>query len=170
MKLIILAGVIITFASIGFQVKNKYVKQKEFLIFLESFLNYLYINISIYKNNLDEIINNYLIQQNIKNAKYIKFILKNDNLKRFDEKLLNDYIYNEELKNQINIYFNGLGKGTIQSECENSKYILACVKSNIEKTNEDIKQKGDLYFKIWLAIGVVVDIILWWLYEYFSFI
>lgn len=150
------------FGYIGFEIKRKFIKQKDFLLFIESFLNYLYLNISIYKNNLDEIINNYLIQQNNKNAKYVDFLLKNNNLKRFDEKFYETLIYKEEIKYQLNAYFFKLGKGSVESECENAKGMISFIKNEIAKTNDDIKQKGDLYFKIWLAIGVVVDIILWW--------
>lgn len=161
MKIFLLSLVLLMFGYIGFEIKRKFIKQKDFLLFIESFLNYLYLNISIYKNNLDEIINNYLIQQNNKNAKFVSFLLKNNNLKRFDEKFHETLIYKEEIKYQLNAYFSNLGKSSVESECENTKGMISFVKNEIAKTNDDIKQKGDLYFKIWLAIGVVVDIILW---------
>ena len=161
MKLFLLSLILFMFGYIGFEVKRKFIKQRDFLLFIDSFLNYLYLNISIYKNNIDEIINNYLIQQNNKNAKYVNFLLKNDNLERFDKKFYDTLIYNDDIKYQLETYFSNLGKSSVESECENVKSLISLVKNEIRKTNDDIKQKGDLYFKIWLAIGVVVDIILW---------
>ena len=76
MRLLIFSLIIMFSGLIGYEIKKRYLEQKRFLIYLRSFLDYFQLNISIYKNNISEIINNYLIQQNNKNAKYDKIFLK----------------------------------------------------------------------------------------------
>lgn len=161
MRLVVFVTIILLFGFIGYEIKRKYIEQKEFLKFFKSFLDYFYLNISIYKNNISEIINNYLIQQNNKNAKYVKIFQKNNNLYEINKKIINDYIYSDELKLILDSYLNGIGKSDIKSECEKTKAVLKSVDIHLEKTTEDIKSKGDLYFKICLVIGVVVVIVLW---------
>lgn len=161
MKLFFEILVVFLFGLIGFGVKYKYIAQKEFLLFIKNFVEFLEINILIYKDNIDEIINSYLIQQNNKNAKFVNFFRKNDILSRFDEKLIQIQIYNANIKNYLIAYFSNIGKGNQESEIQNAKHILKIIESGIDKTNEEIKTKGDLYFKIWLAIGVAAGVIIW---------
>ncbi len=170
MKIVVFVVIIILFGLIGFEIKRKYIEQKNLLFFLRSFIDYLNINILLYKNDISEIINNYLIRQNNKNAKYNHLFQKNNILTQFNEKLIHDYIFDYDMKLSLIGYFNNLGNSDIENECAKAKSILVQIDNVIEKTNEDIKQRGDLWFKIWLALGVVVVIVLWWGYEYFNFI
>ena len=39
-----------------------------------------------------------------------------------------------------------------------------------KRLNNDIRFKGDLYFKILLAVGAVLAILIWWLYGSFCVI
>lgn len=161
MKLIIFGLIILLFGALGYQVKLKYKKQKETLQELKKFLEFLHLNISIYKNNIDEIIKMYLIQQNNKNAKLVNNFLKNNKLRVFDTKNTELNLYNENAKLAIKTYFDNLGKGDLKSECDNCKSLLSQLEIWIKETEVDLKIKGDLLFKIMLAIGVVVVIILW---------
>ena len=103
----------------------------------------------------------YLIQQNNKNAKLVNNFLKNNNLSVFDTKNTELNLYNENAKLAIKTYFDNLGKGDLKSECDNCKSLLSQLEIWIKETEVDLKIKGDLLFKIMLAIGVVVVIILW---------
>lgn len=170
MKVVLLLVIIFVFALIGFQVKCKYIYQKEMLNYIKSFVEFYELNISIFNNNIVEIINNYIIQQNNKNAKFDKIFLKNNNLYRFNEKLCEIYIYDKDINFAVKSYFDNIGNSNKESECEKNKQFLKLLNSWINKTNEEIKQKGDLQFKLWLAVGVVISIVLWWLYEYICFI
>lgn len=161
MKYITLFLILIICGLVGLCVKNKYKKQKEMLEFLSVFLDYLYLNISLYKNNINEIINNYKIQQNNKNAKFVKLFQNSNNLRLIDEDFLKLYIYNKEYLVSIKLFFDTLGTGIKDDECEKIKQLNSLLKSYILKTNDDIKNRGDLSFKIILAIGVVIDIVLW---------
>lgn len=161
MKLIIFGLIIISFGALGYQLKLKYKKQKETLLELKSFLEFMHLNISIYKNNIDEIIKMYLIQQNNKNAKYINNFLKNNILGENNTKNIENNLYNENIKLAINTYFSNLGKSDLKGECDKCNSLLGQLECWIKETENDLKTKGELFFKIMLAIGVVVVIILW---------
>lgn len=161
MKLFVFVLIIFIFGVIGYEIKKKYIEQKNCLIFFKELFEYIHLNISIYKNNVVEIINNYLIMQKNKNAKYINIFPKNNKIIEINQKNLNNIIFDNDLTNIIKTYFDNLGKTNIDGECEKLKAILDVINGYILKTNTDIKSKGDLYFKIILAIGIVIVIILW---------
>ena len=61
MRLCIFASIIFLSGLVGFEFKKKYVEQRNFLEYLREFLDYVVLNISVYKNDMSEIINNYLM-------------------------------------------------------------------------------------------------------------
>ena len=156
MRIVIFGLIILASGLIGYEFKKKYIEQKEILEFFKNLFEYIYLNISVYKNNISEIINNYLIQQNNKNAKYFKIFLKKDNLYEFDKKIIDTYIYNQDAKLTVNSYIDMLGSENIESECVKLKGVLSCVESYLKITSNELRQKGDLWFKICLVVGVVV--------------
>lgn len=161
MKLVLMICIVFISGFIGLMIKNKYKEQTEFLIFIKSFLEFAKINISLYKNNTDEIINNYIIQHNNKNAKFIHLFQKFNNLSQFDEKIIDVYVFDKYINLQIKNYFKELGNSKREFECEKINYIEMVVNEAIAKTRDELKTKGDLYFKLSIAIGVVVDVIIW---------
>lgn len=161
MKKIIYILIIFFSGVIGFEIKRKYVEQRNLLVFLKSLFEYMLLNISFYRNNTHEIINNYLIMQKNKNAKYAKLFKKNDNFIVFNKEYFKNYNYKKELNEPIISYFNNLGIANIDLECANLKKMISYTDDNILKLNEEIKVKGDLYFKISLALGIVLVIMLW---------
>lgn len=160
MKILIIFCVVCC-GIIGFIVKNRFVMQVKFLMWYKTFLENLLLNISIYKNNLTQIINNYLIMQNNKNAKFVNFFQKKDNLQAFNTKILDDYVLPEEWRMQISAFVNELGKADVLIECEKIKGNINFISQCIQDSEKDVKEKGDLYFKIWLAIGIILGVILW---------
>ena len=161
MKFVIFGIIVILAGLIGFEIKRKYVEQKDFLEFLISFLNYSHMSISVYKTNIDEIINNYLIQQKNKNAKYTNIFTKCTKNYTINQQKIEKYIYDNELGLRLTAFFEMFGKMNLEEECVNIKSILKIIEVYSKKTTEEIKTKGDLYFKISLIIGVVVVILLW---------
>lgn len=161
MKFLVLFLILIVSGLMGLLIKNKYKNQKEILEFISNFLDYLYLNISIYKNNIIDIINNYKIQQKNKNAKYVNIFQNLNNIQLFNENFVKNYFYNIDYFDQIKLFFNSLGTNIKEEECEKIKQLNETIKGYIIKTNEDVKTKGDLYFKLCLTLGVVIDIILW---------
>lgn len=161
MKYFCVVVIIFCFGFYGYANKIKYVKQKEFLIFIRNFLEYLYLNISIYKNNLTEIINSYKIQQINKNAKFDDFFQNNDNFSKFNEKIINKYIYDSLSLTILKELFLDLGKANKEIECEKIKNVVKFLEKEIEETEVDVKVKGDFSFKILLCLGLLISIIIW---------
>jgi len=161
MRLLIFGLIIIFSGLVGFEIKKRYIEQKRFLNYIRNFLEYFQLNISIYKNNINEIINNHLIQQNNKNAKYSKIFLKKHNLYSFNMENINQYIYNTDLKTSFKLFIDNIGKLDEFGEKEKIINIKNLIDAEINKTTEEIKNKGDLYFKLCLAIGVVLVLIIW---------
>lgn len=161
MRNLIFTLIISLFGIIGYEVKRKYIEQQKALQALIEFINYLHVNIKVYKNNLCEIIDNYLIMQKNKNAKYVNIFIKNNNIIQINEKLLNNYIFNADVRYNIISYFKEFGRSELSDECVKSKHIINLLESEVVKTREEIKSKGDLYFKCILAFGVVLVIVLW---------
>ena len=161
MRIFILVFIAIIFGIVGYEIKRKYIEQKNMIQFMKSFVEFLHINISVYKNDIQEIINNYIIQQNNKNAKYVNVFQKNNNFSAINVKILEKYILKEDLKYIIISYFQNLGMADIDCECEKSKKLLMKLDGFLTEANDDIKLKGDLYFKLTLAIGVAFIVVLW---------
>lgn len=161
MRVYIYFLIILIFGLIGYEIKRKYIEQKNTLLFFKSFIEYLKLNITLYKSNIDEIINNYKIMQNNKNAKYVNLFLKNSNLNANIVKNINKCIIEKDVKYLIETYFFNLGKENIDGENKKAETILKSINDSLLRINKEIKTKGDLYFKLMLALGIVVVILLW---------
>ena len=170
MRVYVYFFIIIIFGLIGYEIKRKYIEQKNILLFFKSLIEYLKLNITLYKSNVDEIINNYKIMQNNKNAKYVNLFLKNNNFNANIIKNSNNCFNDKDTKNLIETYFFNLGKEDIVGENKKAEVILKSINDSLAKINKEIKTKGDLYFKLMLALGVVMVVLLWWIYECFYFI
>lgn len=170
MRVYVYFFIIIIFGLIGYEIKRKYIEQKNILLFFKSLIEYLKLNITLYKSNVDEIINNYKIMQNNKNAKYVNLFLKNNNFNANIIKNSNNCFNDKDTKNLIETYFFNLGKEDIVGENKKAEVILKSINDSLAKINKEIKTKGDLYFKLMLALGVVMVVFLWWIYECFYFI
>ena len=163
MRIYLLILIIVIFGVFGYEIKRKYLEQKNTLIFLKSFIEFLRINMSVYKNNIQEIIINYKIMQNNKNAKYVNYFLKNNKIDEENIKNICDKLIEKDFKIMLELYFGHLGSESVESESKKTENILSVLNEYIIKSNEDVKNKGDLYFKILLVCGIVLVILLWWI-------
>lgn len=125
---------------------------QEILAYIEFYDN----NISLFKENLIEINNRYIITQKNKNAKQYCFI-ENYVIKHNK----NIEIFNENDNRIINDYLSGIGKNEYEFEKEKNKSILNFLNKLQEKTKEEVKTKGELGAKIIVAIGAVLAILVW---------
>ena len=130
----------------------KLVIVQEILAYIEFYDN----NISLFKENLIEINNRYIIMQKNKNAKQYCFI-ENYVIKHNK----NIEIFNENDNRILNDYLSGIGKNEYEFEKEKNKNILNFLNKLQEKIKEEVKTKGELGAKIIVAIGAVLAILVW---------
>ena len=161
MKIIFLILILILFCAIGYLFKEKYKKQKLILEHIDDFLMFYKSKIVISKNNIVEIINEYKIMQNNKNANLQNIFQNNNNLFNFNENLAKRYIFDEKLLKIIVDYFENIGAGNQNFEIEKINSFSKIIKEYLNKTSQEIKTKGEISFKISIALGLVVLIILW---------
>ena len=161
MKILMEVCVIFLFGYVGFQYKKSFKEKEKCLVCLLDYVRFLDSNISLFKNNIIEIINNYKIMHKNKNANYINFVKNNDSKIKINEDILNNKIKNNEIVYYIVNALNNLGMGEYEQEKEKLKKIELFLENEINKANKESHEKGELYFKIFLAIGTVVGICLW---------
>jgi len=161
MKYILIISIVVIFGYVGFKQKQKIIKQK---ILIENIIEYITFydsNLSVFKTNLFEINSKYIIMQNNKNANNISFITKNAGLFEYNYNFLKKSLSNLMELNLIIRYFENIGKLDYDTEKEKSNEILRVLSTTKQKLNDEIKSKGDLYFKLLLSIGAVIAIVIW---------
>lgn len=162
MKICLVIIIIVLFGIIGILYKRKLEDEYYFLKYIQDFNNYFSSNVVLFKNNIVEIIDNYIIMQKNKNANFCNLFLKNGNIYEFNEKILKSYISSNDTKELIKLYFKNLGKNEYSFEKEKLNEFNVILKQKIDESYNNLKNKGDLYFKLLLAIGAIIGILLWW--------
>lgn len=170
MKILFVIFIIIIFGIFGILYKRKLELEYLFLKYIQSFNNYFSSNVVLFKNNIVDIIDNYKIMQKNKNANFDNLFLKNGNIYEFDEKILKCYISNNDTVQVIKLYLESIGKNEYYFEKEKLNEFNIFIKQKIEQSYNNLKNKGDLYFKLLLAVGAVIGILLWWFYGSFNII
>ena len=161
MKIILILSIVIIFGLIGYMYKTKLNNEYLFLKYIYGFHEYYVSNISLFKNNIIEIIDKYIIMQNIKNAKYNKLFLKNNNIYKFDKDFMQNYISNKTTLEMIYNYFCIIGTCEYEYEKEKNYEFKKLISRAIDSAENKIKTDGNLYFKLLLALGAVLAILLW---------
>lgn len=161
MKILMEVCVIFIFGYVGFQYKKSFKEKERCLVCLLDYVRFLDSNISLFKNNVVEIINNYKIMHKNKNANYINFLKNNNSKIQIDENILKLKIKNNETVYFIANTLNNFGVDELEHEKEKLKKLELFIENEITKANKETKEKGGLYFKIFLAVGAVVGICLW---------
>jgi len=161
MKYILIIVLVVLFGYFGYSKKQKIIIQYKFINFLKDYISFYDSNISVFKNDLIKINQDYIIMQNNKSAIKEFIIIKNANKYEFDiDYLENTLLYSSE-KMLLKKYFQTIGKSEYNDEKLKNKEIIIILNELSKKIEIDIKQKGDLGFKLMLAIGAVISIILW---------
>lgn len=161
MKYILIISLLFLFGYIGYNKKQKIISQYKFINFLKDYISFYDSNISVFKNDLIKINQDYLIMQNNKNAINEFILIKNANKYEFNiDYLENMLLYNSE-KMLLKKYFQTIGNSEYDNEKLKNKEIIIILNELSKKIEIDIKQKGDLGFKLMIAIGAIISIILW---------
>lgn len=159
MKILIVVLVMFCSGFVGYIVKSKYLSQLNLIKDMLDFLSLYKANLSFYHENLHEIILKYNINQKNKDTKNTLFQLNNGifvpNYNIFSK------IYNSDIVNLSKDYFSSLGSVDLFNENEKLDKFQKVLEVAYENTKVDLKQKGELWFKICLAVGAVIAIIIW---------
>ena len=168
MKIVLVISINLFFALVGYYYKNKIKKEIDVLEFLKDFISFYETNLVLYKNDIHEIFNNYKITQKNKNAKQLNIFENNDNYLKINEENLKEYVSNEYTNGLIIKYFSSIGMSDYLFEKEKLLNFKNVLSNKIIVLEKELKEKGGLFFKIMLAIGMVLSILIWWKYGYFN--
>ncbi len=159
MKIFLVLLTMLIFGTIAYKYKNKFKLKLNTILIIIDYINYYETNINFFRESLFNINSNYIIMQENKNAKNNIFKLKSNTL------LINyDYLirlFKSDEISIINKYFEEMGNREYNEEKIKNDNILKFLTSLKEKTKDDLKTNGEMWFKIILMIGVIVSIIIW---------
>ncbi len=170
MKIILIILIISLSGITGFCIKNKYVKQLQIYQILINFFEYYLTSISIFKNNIQEIILNYKLINKNKNALYDNIFKNNDNLFQINKEFIFENINEKETKLILETTINSMGSANIEIEEDKIKSLITFLNKKKQQAEEKVNKEGNLYFKLSLAAGAVISIIIWWVYGCYNFI
>ncbi len=134
------------------------------------FESYVNSNISLFKNNIVDIISKFKSSQNKSREKFNKIFECQNNIFVFNEAELAKFGVTKEAQGVIAGYLNELGKNEYEFEKEKNKNFEVYIKSQLGQAKKVYDEKGSLYFKLLLLLSAVICIIIWWYYGCFNFI
>lgn len=161
MKILLVILIVVLSGWVGYRYKLKHIKQLNALKEILNYSNYIKDNLTLFKNNIEEININYINMHKNKNANNIQINQNNVNNMQNYLQILQKDIFELELKMLIQNYFNQIGKSEYEFEFDKIKNFIAVIENKIKIAEENKKQKGDLYFKLSLAVGVVIGVLIW---------
>ena len=161
MKILLVILIVALSGWVGYRYKLKYIKQLNALKEILNYSNYIKDNLTLFKNNIEEININYINMHKNKNANNIQINQNNINNVQNYLQILQKDIFEFELNILIQNYFNQIGKSEYEFEFDKIKNFISVIENKIKIAEENKKQKGDLYFKLSLAVGVVVGVLIW---------
>lgn len=146
MKVVISVSILLLSVIISSKLSFHYKQRQDFLENLLDFLEYLYQKVSIERQPLSKVISSY-------NG--------DESANIFDINVLNElsYMEKDELVD-INRFINNFGKSTGEIEKKRLKVFIEKVQENLEKAKEDKKKFVPLYFKLGVAFGASVVLII----------
>lgn len=161
MKILLCILILSLAAFFGISYKWKLKQELGLLLYLKDFATYLLSNITLFKNNLSNIIDDYIIMQKNKNAKYNKIFMKNDNYYLISENLLQKWVLSKSDYGVIFSFLKSVGGNDYDFEKKRIEDFISFLNLTISKESELIKTKADLKFKLCLAVGAIICIVLW---------
>jgi len=161
MKIVLVLSIIIFFGMLGYKYKKSLKDKTNLLKQIEDYVLFVESNITLFKKNIDEINYNYKIMQENKNAENVQNILKITNKNNKIKNILQKHIKDESVVLIILEFFENLGLAEYDFEIEKINRFKCYLDKQIELYELDIKNRGDLFFKIALAIGAILGICVW---------
>lgn len=161
MKICLIILINLFFGFVGYTYKSKIKKEIETLGLIKDFLTFYETNITLYKNDTHEIFNNYIIMQKNKNAKLLNIFSKNNQCFKINEEILKDNVSDLKTNHLIIKYFSTIGMGDYLFEKEKLSNFKNVISEKIILSEKQYKEKGEVFFRIMIAIGMVLSILIW---------
>lgn len=125
-------------------------------------------NISLFKNNLIQVIDSFLVSEKDKNAKFCEMFKKNGEVYDFDSNLISKFAGGNADGDIICGFLKNAGANEYDYEKSKISNFVSFLDEKINLKQEELKTKGDLALKLCLSIGAVICIIIWWVYGRFN--
>ncbi len=170
MKILIVILIVFGFGMVGFLFKQKLQIQKELLVEMKNYIEFVKTNIVIFKTNIHEINNKYIITHKNKNANNIKIYLKNSNEIIFNIEKIKQLFIGYDFVGVVVQILNDIGAGDFDFENQKINQALIILNDMILKKDNEINNKGSLYFKLWLWMGAVFAILIWWIWIFLFYL
>lgn len=161
MKYILMIIIVFSFGLIGFHKKQKIKNKNKLIQLMIDYVNFYDANLSVFKNDLFEINNTFIITQKNKSANTSDLIIKNDNLFKINNELLQRYFRKDNELAVLLGYFQTIGKSEYNEEKTKNIEIKNVFDKMLKRTTEEIKTKGEMTVKLLLSVGAVIAILLW---------
>ena len=146
---------------VGYLYKNRINNELNFLIYMKNFAEYLKSNINLFKNNIVQIIDEFLLINHTKNAKFNQIFEKNTEIYQFSKKNIEKMISNNQISFLVFNFLNTLGTNDYEFEGEKINDFINTLNTYIVSFTQMKKEKGELFFKLSLSVGAIISILVW---------
>lgn len=161
MKIFIVMIIMTAFGGAGYYYKMVIKSKLQFYLYLKNFSLFLRTNISLFKNNVVQIIDEFILTSKEKNAKYLQIFRKNGEIYSFDRNFVLKYSDTNEDGETILHFLSEMGKQEYDFERTKIDEFLCFLDAKIETIKTNLTASGNLAFKLMLSVGAVISIIIW---------
>ena len=162
MKLVLVLIIMSVSFFIGQVYKKKLKSEYDFLIYLKNFSEFLKSNINLFKNNLVEIIDSYILLDENKNAKFMQIFQKKGEIYEISQENIEKLISDKQISFVIYSFLVSLGSNEYIFETEKISTFINFLDGKVLEYANNLKTKTDLFLKVALYVGAVISILVWW--------
>ena len=161
MKILLVILIMLLFFIFGYMYKQEVKSQYDFMVYLKNYSNFLSSNISLFKNNLVKITDDFLNLNSQKNAKFNKIFVKIGEIYSISQKNVDFFLKNEQDRQVVLSFLSTVGNNDYEYEKNKINSFIIYLNEREKVYLDNIKLKGELTLKILISIGLVVSILVW---------
>ena len=161
MKIILIICVMCASGYVGFMLRQKLKIEHKMASFLLDFEKFYNSNMTLFKNDVVAIIDGFVASRNKKNGENFEIFEKTNNIYNFNTALLEKCFKSKTAVAVSSEYLNSLGKNEYEFEKEKNKNFEEFISKVCDESLKSYEKKGSMIFKLCLAIGAVLSIIIW---------
>ena len=159
MKLFLIILIVTGAGGIGYTYQLKLQKEYKFLCFVANFAQFYNSNMTLFKNNVVDVIDEF-VKQN-KSSKFCEIFEKENHIYSFNRGKIDSFLNRSQDSQIIYEYLTGIGKNEYEFEKEKNLQFDAFLSKCKESSKKKLETKGSLYFKLALMFGAMLGIIIW---------